>query len=69
MPSGHSKIQNLAKLTVRMLGATDLIVRMRLAKYPANKEKITIQNAEKLTRLNNEAYNWEMYCFLSPRPP
>ena len=50
---------NAAQLAVRILGATDLTVRMRLEKYLANQTKTVIEKAEKMEKVGIEAYNWE----------
>lgn len=50
---------NAAQLAVRILGATDVTIRLRLEKYLADQSASVIRKAEKMESVGIEAYSWE----------
>ncbi|MCJ1353954.1 MAG: phosphoribosylaminoimidazole carboxylase ade2 [Icmadophila ericetorum] len=50
---------NAAQLAVRILGATDVTIRMRLEKYLADQSASVTRKAEKMEAVGIEAYSWE----------
>ena len=55
---GINNSSNAAQLAVRILGATDVTIRMRLEKYLADQTRTVVEKAAKMENAGIYDYEW-----------